>query len=416
MYALIDCNNFFVSCERLFRPDLTDKPVVVLSNNDGCFISRSQEAKDIGLPMGAPSFKHEQTLKQHQVTLFSANFELYGDVSERIVTVLRELTPLIEVYSIDESFMDLSELMIDDYAAWAEKLRVRVMQEVGVPVSVGIAPTKTLAKVASTFAKTHGGVYAVETEETRISLLQQLAVEDIWGVGWRTAPKLQNVGVTTAWQLVTASDGWIRQRFNVTGQKMIDELRGTARIPFGDKHDQRKQIMRSRSFGHKVRAYHQLESAVASFAAQAAVRLRAQASVARHVVVFLSANRHAKDAKRVYLSTLVVLPESSADTARIVTAALEGLEKIYDDQFAYQKAGVILYEIADRQSWQLSMLSDEARRDERLNLMESVDLLNRKYGHVIYHAAERTHQPSWQSKRELRSPRYTTKWDELPHL
>ncbi len=416
MYALIDCNNFFVSCERLFRPDLASKPVVILSNNDGCFISRSQEAKDIGLPMGAPRFKYDSLLKLHNVTMFSANFELYGDVSERIVTILREITPLIEVYSIDEAFMDLSELQIDDYDAWALEVGQRIAREVGIPVSIGVAPTKTLAKVASTYAKKRRGVYAVIDDATRIEMLSDLPVEDIWGVGWRTAPKLQNVGISTALQLITMPGGWIKQQFNVVGQKMIDELRGTARIPFGDTHDQRKQIMRSRSFGHKVRAYHVLESAIASFAAQTAVKLRAQDSVARHVVVFLSANRYTKDQQRVYLSTLVVLPEASSDTARIVTAALQGLEDIYDDQFAYQKGGVILHDLVDRQDWQISMFSDETRRDERTGLMASIDTLNSKYGKVMYHAAEREKKNTWQSKRELRSPCYTTKWTDLPKM
>lgn len=457
MYALVDCNNFFVSCERLFRPELEGKPVVVLSNNDGCFISRSQEAKDLGLPMGAPLFKWKNEVNVHGVQLFSANFELYGDISERIVTLLREVTPLIEVYSIDECFMDLSQLPIggsvralssvdaveepnatgaeprrvhseeenvwtdalannSPYEVWARELRERIWREIGVPVSIGVAPTKTLAKVASTYAKKHGGSYAVTDDAHREALLKGLPIEDIWGVGWRMAPKLRDRGISTAWQLVSASDGWLRQQFNITGLKMVDELRGQARLPFGDKHDQRKTIMRSRMFGHKVRNYHQLESALATFAAQAAQRLRAQDSVARRVVVFLSANKHAKDAKRVYLSTVVVLPEASADTARIVTATLEGLEQIYDDQFAYQKGGVVLIDIADRQAWQLSMLTDESRRDERLQLMHSVDYLNKKYGHILYHAAEKMASSDWHSKHDLRSPRYTTSWTEIPSI
>lgn len=416
MYALVDCNNFFVSCERLFRPELDNKPVVVLSNNDGCFVSRSQEAKVIGLPMGAPRFKYDRELALHKVTMFSANFELYGDVSERIVTLLREVTPLIEVYSIDESFMDLSQLEITDYERWASDLKQRIWREIGIPVSVGIAPTKTLAKVASTYAKTHQGVYAVTTDTARTTMLEALDIQDIWGIGWRMAPKLRDKGISTAGQLVAMDDAWLRQQFNITGMRMVDELRGLPRIAFGDKHDQRKTIMRSRSFGHRVRDYYQLESAVASFAAQAAVRLRSQDSVTRQVMVFLSANRHTKGAQAVYLSTVVVLDEASSDTARIVTAALEGLEAIYDDQFAYQKGGVTLIDIVDRSAWQLSMLSEETRREERSHLMQSIDSLNRRYGRVIYQAAERQKVTTWQSKHQLRSPRYTTSWSELPTL
>ena len=416
MYALIDCNNFFVSCERLFRPDLATRPVVVLSNNDGCFVSRSQEAKDIGLPMGAPLFKWKNEVKLHDVALFSANFELYGDISERIVTLLREITPLIEVYSIDECFLDLSQLDIADYEAWAISVKNRIRDEIGIPVSIGVASTKTLAKVASTYAKKHSGVYAVTDEVDRESLLKDLPIEDIWGIGWRMAPKLRDKGISKAWQLVSASDGWLRQQFTVAGIRMVNELRGTVQIPFGDTHDQRKSIMRSRSFGHRVRAYHQLESAVATFASQAASRLRAQDSVARQVVIFLSANKHVAHLPRVYLSTVVVLDEASADTARIVSAALAGLERVYDDQFAYQKAGVVLIDMVDRQQWQLSMLSDEARRDERGMLMNAIDMLNKRYGHVVFSAAEKMSPDGWRSKREHRSPRYTTNWTELPAL
>ena len=414
MYALIDCNNFFVSCERLFRPELEGKPVVVLSNNDGCFISRSQEAKAIGLPMGAPLFKWKNEVKTHSVRLFSANFELYGDISQRIVTLLREVTPLVEVYSIDECFLDISRLEIKDITVWATSVGRRIRREVGIPVSIGVAPTKTLAKVASTYAKKHGGVYAVVDEIHRETLLRSLPIEDIWGVGWRTAPKLRDKGISTAWQLVSASDAWLRQQFTITGMRMVDELRGEVRIPFGDRHDTRKSIMRSRSFGHKVRDYHQLESAVATFAAQATARLRAQDSVARHVVITLSANRHVDGQQRVYLNTMVSLTEATCDTARFITAALEGLGSIYDDQFAYQKAGVTIVGIVPRDQWQLSMLSQETRRDERADLMAAIDQLNRRYGRVVYHASEKLSSDTWRSKHELRSPRYTTSWAELP--
>lgn len=419
MYALVDCNNFFVSCERLFRPELATRPVAVLSNNDSCFISRSQEAKAAGLPMGAPLFKYQNEVRLHGVHLFSANFELYGDISERIITLLGEVTPLIEVYSIDECFLDLSQLPLPrglSYRQWGEGVRGRILREVGMPVSIGVGPTKTLAKIASTFAKNHGGTYAIDSEQRRIALLQQLAIEDIWGVGWRMAPKLHDKGISTAWQLVSASDGWLRQQFTVTGMNMIAELRGEARIPFGDRHDTRKSIMRSRSFGHRVRDFHQLESAVSTFAAQAAARLRAQGSVSRYIMVFLSANRHVEGQKRVYLSTLVTLDEETADTARFITAALRGLADIYDEQFAYQKAGVTLIGIVPREQWQLSILSSETRRDERAGLMASVDRLNKKFGHVMYHASEKSSDDSWHSRRDLRSPRYTTNWTELPTL
>lgn len=415
-YALVDCNNFFVSCERIFRPDLQARPVAVLSNNDGCIVARSNEVKALGVPMGVPLFKVKDIVRQNKVQLFSANFELYGDVSQRIVKVLREVTPLIEVYSIDECFLDISQLPEGDWQRWGENLKRTIWERIGVPVSVGLGPTKTLAKVASTYAKTHGsGVQVIGDEPTRRALLADLPIEEIWGVGRRIAPKLRDVGVTMALQLTEASDAWLRQRFNITGLKMVDELRGEARLTFGDKSDQRKSILRSRSFGHRVRDYYQLESAVATFAARAAAKLRAQGSVCAKVSVFLSTGRHAE--RTHYAAHTITLSEMSMDTSRIIQAALAALEAIYDADFAYQKAGVGLAEIVDESAWQLSLTSPEARRDERTQLMKGIDQLNKKFGpQTVWHASENVAGSTWQSKKERRSPRYTTQLRELPIL
>ena len=417
MYALVDCNNFFASCERVFRPELAHKPVLVLSNNDGCVVARSQEVRDLGIPMGVPLFKVRDIVHANRVNLFSANFEFYGDVSQRIVLILREITPLIEVHSIDESFIDLSELIINDYDAWAHELRNRVMREIGVPVSVGVAGTKTLAKVASTYAKTHGdGVYVINNESHRIEILSDLPIEDIWGVGWRTTPKLRDMGVSRAIQLTEASDAWLKTQFNITGLRMVDELRGQPRLQFGDKSDQRKTIMRSRSFGHKVRAYHQLESAVATFVAQAASRLRAQGSVCRGITTHLAGSKHDEIIERRWGNHTVTLREMTADTGLLITAALAGLEAIYDPEGSYQKAGITLGGIQSVESWQLSLL-ESSDRDGSVKRMKAIDQLNKRYGSgTIWHASESRSTATWQSKREHRSPRYTTNVAELPVL
>lgn len=417
-YALIDCNNFFVSCERLFRPDIAKKPVAVLSNNDGCIVARSNEIKALGIPMGVPLFKVRDIVRANKAVLFSANFELYGDISQRIVQLLREETPLIEVYSIDENFIDLSELPIEDQKAWARRVRDRILQEIGVPTSVGVAPTKTLAKVASTFAKTHGdGTYVIESDEERESMLEQLPIEDIWGIGRRLAPKLHDLGVSKASQLTSASDAWLRTQFNIGGMKMVDELRGVPRLPFGDKHAQRKTIMRSRSFGHRVRDYFQLESAVATFTAQAASRLRAQNSVCSGIVVFLQLAER-EGYRKQYVSRFVRLPEVSAHTGALITAALEGLAALYDVEGSYKKAGVTLNGIVDEQAWQLSLLEQKPEeREKGVVLMENVDRLNKRFGKgTVWHATEAKQNASWQSKRESQSPRYTTRLSELPKL
>lgn len=418
-YALIDCNNFFVSCERIFRPDLATKPVAVLSNNDGCIIARSNEVKALGVAMGIPLFKVRDIVRDHGVTLFSANFELYGDISQRIVALLREETPCIEVYSIDECFVDMSQLHGVQPETWARRVRQRIAQEIGIPVSIGVASTKTLAKVASTFAKTHGdGVWVAETTTEREAMLDQLPIEQVWGIGRRLAPKLRDKGVSTAGQLVRASDAWVRQQFNITGLRMVDELRGVARLPFGDKDDQRKSIMRSRSFGHTVRARHELEAAVATFAAQVGVRLRAQNSVCHGLVVYVAA-RDSETGRRVRgMTRLVTLTESTAHTGTLITAALSGLSALYEPGTGYKKAGVIAIGVRDVTAWQLSFLHNRAaQRDSDIELMNALDAINKRYGSgTVWHASEQHSNRSWQSKSNRRSPRYTTSLSELPLL
>ncbi len=413
MYAVIDCNNFFASCERLFRPDLQTKPVAVLSNNDGCIIARSQEVKALDIPMGIPLFKVKPLVRQHDITLFSANFELYGDISERIVMLLREVTPLIEVYSIDECFLDLSELAIESYDAWGRDIKERIMREIGIPVSVGIGPTKTLAKVATTYAKQHGGVYVVTDNTLREAMLGSIPVGDVWGIGWRMAPKLRELGVSTALQLINASDAWLRQQFTITGLRMVDELRGQPRLGFGDKHEQRKSIMCSRSFGHKVRELYQLESAASNFAARAAARLREQGSVCSVIAIYLTTGHHVQETRRV--STSVRLSEATADTGRIITAALEALQSLYDPDFAYKKVAVTLLEIVDRHDWQLSLTDPVLERDARTRLMRDMDTVNKTYGaSTIWHGSEDHSHARWHSRHALRSPRYTTSWGDVP--
>jgi DNA polymerase V len=415
MYAHVDCNNFFASCERLFRPELENTPVAVLSNNDGCIISRSAEVKALGIPMGAPVFTVQQQIRAEGVRLFSANFELYGDISERIVRMLREITPLIEVYSIDECFLDLSELHIADLSTWAKNVREQIRKEVGMPVSIGVGPTKTLAKVATSYAKKHDGIAVIDTEEMREQVLQGLAIGDVWGIGWRTAPKLRERGMTNAWQLVTANDAWLKQYFNIAGMRMVNELRGVSCLRFGDKREKRQSIMVSRAFGHKVREYHQLESAAASFATRATAKLRVQGSVSSKVVVYLTTSRHDEHARSV--SKSVRLAEATADTGRIIAAALELLEELYDPDFSYQKIMIILLDIVDREAWQLSLTDPARERERQERLMQGVDALNLRYGlGTVWHAAEDKSRAHWQSKHALRSQRYTTNWNELPRV
>lgn len=415
MYAHIDCNNFFVSCERLFRPDLENKPVAVLSNNDSCLISRSSEVKALGVAMAAPLYQVKNIVKANRIELFSANFELYGDISERIVQLLQEITPLIEVYSIDECFLDLSQLKIANLSTWAKNVQKRIQKEIGIPVSIGVGQTKTLAKTATNYAKKQGGVAVVDSEAVRRTILESLSIGDVWGIGYRTAPKLRDRGVSNAWQLINASDGWLNQHFNIGGMRMITELRGTSCLQFGDKHDKRKSIGVSRAFGHKIKEYHQLESATASFATRAAAKLRKQSSVCSKVVVYLTTSRFDDRVRSVSKSQR--LSEATADTGRIIRVATDLLSDLYDPDFSYQKVMVLLLDIVDIEAWQLSLTDSVSNRDKKTSLMKNVDVLNRRFGPgTVWHAAEDKRSARWQSRHAKRSPRYTTSWAELPKL
>lgn len=426
IYALIDCNNFFVSCERVFRPDLWNKPVAVLSNNDGCIVARSNEVKAMGVPMGVPYFQVKQALTQNKVELFSGNFRLYGDFSHRVVQILQDVCPEVEVYSVDEAFLQLSGLQIEDYAAWGRELRQKILQWTGIPVSIGIAPTKTLAKSSAEYAKKNdetGGVHSLvpdksftttDAEERRIDLLKWLNMGDVWGVGRRTAPKLQQMGISNAYQLTQVSERWVQSQLSIRGLKTVKELKGEDCLGMHQEEPQ-QSIARTRSFGHTIRAYHQLEGAIASFTAQAAARLRDQAEVAQAVMVFL---RTPMKSEVKGSSTVVRLQQPTSSTGALIEAALRGLGQIYDADLAYKKGGVVLINLASDQAQQLSLLEGSVEQIEKQDaLMKAIDEANQKFGtRLIKHAAEHLKQAEWHSKRERRSPAYTTAWADLPQV
>lgn len=413
VFALVDCNNFFVSCERVFRPDLWHKPVAVLSNNDGCIVARSNEVKELGVPMGVPYFKVKDVLKKGSASLFSANFPLYGDFSQRVVQILQQSCPNIEVYSVDESFLDISALPIDDFAAWGRELRKKIYDWTGLPVSVGIANSKTLAKAAADYCKKVevGGAFSVADDDTaRETLLKWLPVSDVWGVGWRTAPKLHGRGIRTAYDLVQVSDTWAREQLSIRGVRTIKELQGGTCYFLDDTSEPQQSILRSRSFGHNVRNYYELEGAVATFASRAAARLRQQNEVAGAVMTFLYTGKHAE--VHAGGSHVVNLHPASADTGTIISGALKALEQVYDPDFAYKKAGIALLDLRSVQ--QLAFDSDPADMDRRATLMRTIDDINKRFStRLVRHASEHIESNAWHSKRELRSQAYTTNWREL---
>ncbi len=416
VFALVDCNNFFVSCERVFRPDLWDKPVAVLSNNDGCIVARSNEVKAMGVPMGVPYFEVRDVLKKNNVALFSGNFPLYGDFSQRVVQMLKQACPDVEVYSVDESFLELSHLPITDYEQWGRELRAKILQHTGIPVSIGIAPSKTLAKAAADFVKKTDpgmGAYSVAGDDAkRIALLQWLPIGDVWGVGWRTAPKLRGRGVKNGYDLSLASDNWVLHNLSIRGLKTVRELRGESCYAFEQTGEPQKSIMRTRSFGHTIRNYYEIEGAVATFAAQAAAKLRAQGELAKAVMTYLRTSKHAEVQRG--SSQVTKLHPASADTGAIIAAALQNLQQVYDPDFGYKKAGVVLFDLHPQTARQLTFTDAPAKIDRTAQLMQTVDELNTRYRtRLVRHAAEHPENQKWRSKRELRSPAYTTSWAEL---
>lgn len=420
IFALIDCNNFFVSCERVFRPDLEGKPVVVLSSNDGCVVARSNEAKALGIPMGAPVFKHRELFKREGVIQFSANFELYGDISRRITSILTTITPRIEIYSVDESFLDLSELPIEDYAAWGRLVREHILRWVGVPVSIGIASSKTLAKLASERAKKDPellGVLSFIDSPAKIRDWQLAAVPvgDVWGVGWRLAPRLRAEGVSNALQLAQLRPRRAQQLMGIHGRQMVAELGGTCCLPLTREARLSKSVAATRTFGEDTSDVAVLEAAVATFAATAAFRLRRSGQLTRRAALFLTTNKHKPGYQR--WSREVSFATPTADTAAIAHSLICELRAIYHPRARYHRAGVLLYDFAPGDQLQVDLMgeTDIAGHQRSQQRLKAVDGLNDRFGRNTVRFAAELQGATWQPKHNLRSPRYTTVWQELPH-
>lgn len=413
MYGLCDCNNFFVSCERVFRPDLNGKPVVVLSNNDGCIIARSNEAKAAGIKMGQPLYQAQPLISRYDITIFSTNFTLYGDMSHRVMTTLRSLVPSTEVYSIDEAFFDLHGISepLDEYGRHVGGV---IRRNTGIPVSIGIAPTKTLAKIASKLAKKypklHGCCYMHRPQDIE-KVLSTFPLRDIWGIGRRYGRMFDSMGITTARQFVQLPKEWIQKRMGVTGLKTWNELHGIACIDFDDLPPQKQQITISRSFPHEVYELETLEKIVAEFASMCAEKLRKQKSVCREVRTFIYTNRHRDDQPQRYETGLSVLPEPTSCTPDIVKSARKALHQIYCNGYGYKKAGVILSDITPASEIQRSLFSP-VDHGKQARLMEAMDRMNRTFGKGKIVVAAQGTEP-FRMNREHLSPRYTTDWKEL---
>ncbi|HVV67957.1 MAG TPA: Y-family DNA polymerase [Gammaproteobacteria bacterium] len=415
IYALVDCNNFYASCERLFNPALNQKPVVVLSNNDGCIVARSNEAKALGIPMGAPFYKYRILLKRHQVAVFSSNYTLYGDLSQRVMASLRMLCPEVEVYSIDEAFLRLDSLAHCDLQKFAENLREKIYQWTGIPVSIGIAPTKTLAKLANRIAKsqTITGVFDLREPQLQRTILQKCEVVDIWGIAHRTAAKLQRLGITTAQQLCDYPPKIIRQHFGVVVERIGLELKGIACLTL-EKTLPKKNIIASRSFGKPITSYVDLAEAISHHTARACTKLRQQHSKAQAIYVFIATNPFRCSEPQYQNGKILGLPTPTADTSRLITVAKTALKEIFQPGFQYYRAGIMLMDIASSSIQQDLFLNDMTNNSSKQEkVMQVMDMLNTQFGSkTLFIAAEGT-EPNWVVRTNSRSPRFTTNWHEL---
>ena len=416
MYALADCNNFYASCERVFEPHLEQKPVVVLSNNDGCIIARSQEAKDVGFKMGEPIFKCRDRVKQHNVIVRSSNFSLYGDMSRRVMQTIRLFAPDVEIYSIDEAFIKLDGLIGRDYEKEMRRMRSAVLQWTGIPISIGIGKTKTLAKLANHYAKKNIETAGVsQIPQNPNEMLRKVEVGDIWGIGRRWSEKFRNIGVRTALDLAQLDPKLIQQKFNVVAMKTAMELRGRTHFRLEQSPEQRKTLLRSRSFSKSVTTWHELSESIASHATRAAEKLRNEDLVAKVLKVFFHTSLFNHKKPRHSASATIELIPPTNITHTIIKAALGSARPLWKEGFEYKRAGVYLIDLAKEQV-QASLF--ESKEDKLLDkrMMSVLDAVNRSMGAGTLHFAATGFTKVMQMRQLQRSPRYTTHWGELPQV
>ena len=417
MFALVDVNSFYASCEKVFRPDLQGKPIVVVSNNDGCIISLSREAKQFGIKMGEPYFKFKEKLYPSKVYVFSSNYALYADLSSRVMQTLTDLAPAIEIYSIDEAFVNVSGVShCLSLEAFGHQMRTEVLKNTGLTVGVGIAPTKTLAKLANYAAKRWsgtGGVVDLSGRERQRKLLEKVPVEEVWGVGRRITKKLNAMGITTALELAEASSWVIRKHFNVVLERTARELRGEPCLDLEEFTPTKQQIICSRSFGHRITQYEEMHQAICAYAERAAEKLRGEHQYCRFISVFVRTSPHADNEIYYGNQASVTLMTPTNDSRDIIRAATEALGRIWLDGYRYMKAGVMLADFFSSGVAQLNLFDDNRLRANSAALMEMIDSVNHSGKAKIWFAGQGI-EKSWEMKREMLSPAYTTRYADLP--
>ena len=414
LFALVDCNSFYVSCERVFAPSLKAKPVVVLSNNDGCVISRSNEAKAAGVGMGAPLFKCQELIKTHGIKVFSANFVLYGDMSNRVMSVLSQFTPHLEVYSIDEAFLSLDGLKDTQLEEHGRQIRISVKKQTGLPVCVGVAPTKTLAKIANHIAKGHAeteGVFHLTDENIIERWLKATPVREVWGIGRNKAAFLQENGIMTAWELRNAPDDWIKKHLTVVTLRTVWELRGTSCFSLEEVQPDKQAIATTRSFGYRVTELSEMLEAISAYTSKSAEKLRRQGSVAGFVQVYVETGRHGS--QPYYYNSAGAELSPTGDTSRLIRTSQTLVQRIFRPGLLYKSCGVFLMNLMPADNEQGGLFEEKYDGSSKQNLMAAVDEYNRKAGRgKIFMAANGLGKP-WSMKQAYKSKMFTTRWDEL---
>ena len=415
MFALIDCNNFYASCERVFQPHLNDKPVVILSNNDGCVIARSNEAKSIGIPMGAPAFKYKELFQKNRVQVFSSNFTLYGDISNRVMSIISRFVPDVEVYSIDEAFIKFNGFSEDETNKKCKDIIDTILKWTGISVSIGLAPTKSLAKAANRIAKKYSnktnGFYSINNNEKRIKVLKNISVGDIWGIGFQNEKKLSRVNVKSGMEFINLPDNWVKKNMSIIGLKLKKELEGIPTLNIEEGKVDKKSIATTRSFESEISSLDDLIERITTFSVVASKKLRRQNSECNMISVFIRSNPFKKDSERSHFSLTRTHSFSTNSSIEISKFAVKLLKKIYSKNKSYKKAGVILMGLSPQSNHQFSLFDKNI--DKQKKLMRSIDSIDDKYGLYKVRLASQDQKRIWKMKRQKLSRNYTTKIDEI---
>lgn len=415
MFALVDCNNFYASCERVFQPQWEGKPIVILSNNDGCVIARSNEAKVLGIPMGAPAFQYKALFREKKVKVFSSNYPLYGDMSSRVMSILEQYTPHLEVYSIDEAFLQFKGFGFYDLSAQGHRLRKQVRQWTGIPVSVGIAPSKALAKIANKIAKKYvektQGVYCIDTDEKRIKALKWTAIGEVWGVGRQHRKRLEELGVKTALDFVNLPDTWVKKHMSVLGLRLKKDLQGLPFIQLEEMQPPKKGIATTRSFEGTLSKFSDLEERVSTFASSCAEKMRKQSSSCHALLVFVRSDPHKAGTVPYQNSCVLTLPYASSSSILLSQYAVKGLRHIFREGIKYKKAGVMVMGLVPTATRQLTLFEEKHAKHHAL--MQALDRIHKRFGPYRMKLANQDLNRTWKMKQEHLSKRFTTEIKEI---